>query len=73
MKHRKVDNLKTDCFAFKGCEFQQFCNALAGVKSCVGCNFYKTKERIQEEEALTRRRLRRMGIVYDPNKGGLVK
>lgn len=73
MRHRKTDNLRTDCFAFKGCEYQQFCNALGGVKNCVGCNFFKTKEQIEKEEKRTKRRLEKLGAYYDLNKGRFVR
>lgn len=61
MKHRKADNLKNDCFAFRGVEFKEFCSALSGKKNCIGCKFYKSRTRMLLEEKRTEERLKRLG------------
>lgn len=67
------EDFKKDCFAFRGKEYKEHCSALAGVKNCVGCKFYKSKARILAEQARTRRRLKLLGIIFDYSGGKMNK
>lgn len=52
---------RTDCFACSG--VKGYCNALTGTPSCVGCNFFKTREENEAQQAKCAARLEGLGYV----------
>ncbi len=52
---------RPDCFACVG--NNGYCNALTGNPSCVGCNFFKTHEENEAQQAKCAERLERLGYV----------